>query len=217
MPRKTTAKKSSSKQSITPTPVKGLQINKVQLRNSLIILGVVLLLFYLKGLFVAATVNGRPITRLAVVQELEKNYAEQTLDTLISRALIRQEAQKRNISVSDEEAEAEVKKIEKSLQDQGQNFNQALEAQNLTRADLRDRLKVELTVEKMLKDKVKITDQQVDQFLASNKETLPADLSQEQLRTAAKQQLESQQINTEAQKLLTELKQKAKINYFVSY
>ena len=46
------------------------------------------LVYYYKGLFIAATINGSPITRLAVIKELEKASGKQALDSLITKKLI---------------------------------------------------------------------------------------------------------------------------------
>ena len=45
-------------------------------------------------MFVAAYVNGRLISRLSVVRELEKQGGKKTLDALIIKSLIAQEAKK---------------------------------------------------------------------------------------------------------------------------
>lgn len=194
-----------------------LNIPKKNLYVVLAVVVVLALLYYFKGLFVVALVNGKPITRLEVVKELEKQSGQEVVESLVSKSLILQEAQRRNISVSEKELDAEMKKIEKTFSAQGQNFEQALKAQNLTRQELRERLRVELLVEKLVKDKVKITQAEIDDFLRTNEATLPTNLPEEELRSGAKQQLESQKLNQAAQKLLAELKQKAKIKYFVSY
>ena len=97
-----------------------LNFNKeVLLRNkklvalaALIILFIILLLYFFKGLFIAAIVNGEPITRLSVVKELEKQSGKATLDNLITKKLILQEAKKRNVQVTKADLDSEIKKIE---------------------------------------------------------------------------------------------------------
>ncbi len=194
-----------------------LNIPKKNLYVVLTVAVVLALLYYFRGLFIVATVNGKPITRLEVVKELEKQSGQEVVESLISKNLILQEAQRKNVTVSEKETNAEMKKIEKTFSDQGQSFDQALKAQNLTRQELQERLRVELLVEKLVKDKVQVTEAEIDDFLRTNEATLPTNLSQEQLRQGAKQQLESRELNQAAQKLLTELKQKANIRYVVSY
>src|SRR3972149_1263490 len=80
----------------------------------LIVLAIVFV-YYFKGLFVAALVNGQPITRLDVIQELEKRGGQQTLSSLITQALILQEARKQGVDVTKTEVDDEVKKVEDNL------------------------------------------------------------------------------------------------------
>ena len=216
MPRKSKSSISESSNVISDLQ-KRLTFNRNQLLIGLLVVVVLVLIYYFKGVFVAALVNGKPITRIEVVRELEKNSGQEVLESLISKTLILQEAGRRNIMVQEKEIDTEMKKIEKAVSGQGQSFDEALKAQNITRQDLRERLKVELLVEKLVKDRVKVTEAQIDDFLRTNEETLPENLSEEELRQGAKQQLESQELNQAAQKLLADLKQKAKIKYFVLY
>ncbi len=68
-------------------------------RNHIFILaGVIIaaaLLYYFRSAFVAATVNGQPISRLSLVRELEKQGGKQAMDSLITKTLIDQEAKKK--------------------------------------------------------------------------------------------------------------------------
>ena len=60
-----------------------------------VIIGLILVaLFYFKGTFVAATVNGSPISRLSVVSQLEKEGGKNVLDSLITEKLIESEVKK---------------------------------------------------------------------------------------------------------------------------
>ena len=47
--------------------------------------------FVLRGAFIAAAVNGRPISRFKVIRELEKRQGMTTLDGLITEELIKQQ------------------------------------------------------------------------------------------------------------------------------
>ena len=45
-----------------------------------------------RGLFVVALVNGEPISRIEVIKALEKQGGKATLDSLVTKKLIAQEA-----------------------------------------------------------------------------------------------------------------------------
>ena len=182
---------------------------------------VLVLGFLLKSVFFAAVVNGKPISRLEVIKDLEKRGGKQTLDALISKELILQEAGKKNIKVSKEEVDKKLVEIEKDITSQGQSLNQVLAFQGMTKEDLRSQLEVQVHLEKLLVDKVKVTDKEVDDHIKkqnTSTESLevsltPAPANKDDVRA----QLKQQKLQNESNKLVEELKKKAKINYLVTY
>ena len=183
----------------------------------LIIVIVFSLLYYFRGLFIVALVNGAPISRIAVVGELEKRNGKQALEALIIQTLVIQESQKRNIDVSPTEINNLIKKIEDSLKKQGQNLNQALEIQGMTRADLESQLRIQKLVEKMVAKDVKVTDKEVSEYVEKNKQAIAQDIKTDEATKAARQQLEQQKLSLKAQSFIQNLQSKAKVNYFVNY
>ncbi len=81
------------------------------IRLVITVLVIAAVLYYIKGWFFAAVVNGQPVSRLAVVNQLEKTGGKQTLDSLINQSLILQEAKKLKITVSNKEVDDEIKRI----------------------------------------------------------------------------------------------------------
>lgn len=173
--------------------------------------------FFLKGLFIAALVNGEPITRVAILSELEKQGGKQALSSLVNQALILQEAKKKNVQVSQGEIDASIKKIENSLKTQGQNLDTALAQQGMTKQDLLMQLKLRNLVEKLLADKIKLTDAEVADYIEKNKDTFPADMKEDEIRKNVEEQLKQQKLGSASQAWLQELNKNAKINYFVNY
>lgn len=195
-------------------------LNKLKQPNVFIGLIVVILIvgaFLLRGLFFVAFVNGEPITRLAVISELEKQGGKQALSSLINQTLILQEARKKKVTASQSEIDASLKKIEDSLKAQGQNLDTALAVQGMSRQDLMMQLKLRILVEKLLADKVKVTSAEVADYIAKNKESLPTDQTADQLNKSVEEQLKQQKLGTESQTWLQELNKNAKINYIVNY
>jgi len=68
-----------------------------------VMLLVFVLLYFLKGFYIAAVVNGQPISRFSVIGELERRGGSQALDSLINQTLILQEAKKQNVTTTDQE------------------------------------------------------------------------------------------------------------------
>ncbi len=76
------------------------------------ILGVVLLGFLAYRYLVVAWVDQTPITRFQLYSQLEKKYGSDITEQLITEDLIKNEAKKRNVDISDDEIKAELTKIE---------------------------------------------------------------------------------------------------------
>ena len=183
----------------------------------LIIILLAALAFSLRSFFVVALVNGQPITRLSLIAELEKQGGKQTLSALVNQALILQEAKKKNIEVSQGEIDRSAKQIEESLKSQGQDLNTALAMQGLTRQDFLMQLKLRSLVEKLLAGQIKVTDKEVNDYIEKNKETLPTDLKEDEIKKGVAEQLKQRKLASKSQEWLTGLAKSAKINYFVNY
>ncbi len=149
------------------------------------------ILYLFKGLFVAAVVNGQPISRISVVRDLERRSGAETLDSLITQALIFQEAKKQNVTVTDEEIDSVLKEIEASLKDQG-GLEELLLLQGMTKDDLVDQIQLQKLIEKILADKITVTESEIKEYIELNSETLPQDATDEEINELAKNQLEQQ-------------------------
>lgn len=215
------SKLSSEEVAVVATPVSQISIKgklkKPRVFIPLIIVILILVAFFFKGLFVVALVNGEPITRIAIIQELEKQGGKQTLSSLINQTLILQEARKKNVQVSQDEINAAAKKIEDSLKGQGQNLDTALAMQGMTKQDFLMQLRLRSLVEKLLADKIKVSDKEIADYIDKNKETIPAGMKEEEIKKNVTEQLKQQKLATESQTWLAELNKNAKINYLINY
>lgn len=181
----------------------------------IVIIFILVLLYSLKGLFIAAMVNNRPISRLAVIRELEKHSGRQAIDSLITKQLILEEARKRNVKVSEKEVDDEIKNIKKNVEAQGQKFDQLLQSQGLTEEDLESQIFISKTVEKLFKNDLKVSDEEINKFIEANKAAIPEGANQEEVKKNARTQLEQQKLSQKAQELIANLKKSAKIEYYV--
>ncbi len=173
--------------------------------------------YFLKSYAFAAIVNGKPISRIEVVKELEKQGGKRVLDNLITQQLILDEANKQSITVTSKEVDDEVKNIENNLKSQGQDMNQLLTSQNMTLSDLKQQVEIQKKIEKMVGKNIKVTDEEVNKYMTENKSTLPQSTDEAKLKADVKSQLTQQKMGEEFQTLLESLKTKAKIQYFVTY
>lgn len=192
-------------------PARPFPLRKVALL--VVILGLIAIFVSNKGLLVAAVVNGRPIFRWQLTRVLTSRFGGQTLESMISQALIDAEARKAGISVSGEEIVKKESDLVKSL---GGNvsIDDVLKYQGMTKADFEDQLRLQLTVEKLLGKDITITDADIDTYIATNESTLTA-TTEAELREEAKQAIFSQQVNDKLQTWFTDLRSKAKILRFL--
>jgi len=174
-------------------------------------------LYFAKSLFVVALVNGRPISRLSVVKQLERTSGQTALDSIVNQVLIEQEAKKEGITVTDADVQAELDKVKKQIEDQGLNLDSALSAQGMTLADLEQNLKMKKTVEVLLKDNIQVSDDEVKKYFEDNKELFGKDAKFDDLETSIKEQLASDKLSSEFQAWYTKLKSEADIKYFLNY
>jgi len=155
--------------------------------------------YFFRSLFIVATVNGQPIWRLTLIRELEKQSGKEALDTLISKTLVLQEAKKQNAAVSGEEIDQEIKKLEENFSKQGQDLNQLLSTQGISREELMEEVRFQKIVEKIVGKDINVTDQEVSNYLKQNENLLPKDSNTEELKSTVKRRLEQQKMNEKIQ------------------
>lgn len=192
-----------------------MKIKKILIAIGLIVL--IIALGLLKNHFVVANVNGEQISRIELIRELEKTEGKRILDSLVIQTLITQEAKKRNVSVTDENIQGEIAKIEKNISDQGQKLDDLLAVQNLTRKQLEEQIVIQILLQKMVGENIQVTDIEVDDYIEKNKESLPEDTNMDELKTNIKEQLKQQKLNGKIQELIQKLQKEAKIDYLLKF
>ncbi len=194
--------------------LKGISVKTAFIIALVIILAA--LVFYMKGWFIAATVNGSPVSRISVIHELERSSGKQTLEAIITKKLLGDEARKQGIEVTKDEVAAEIAKIENQIKTQGGTLEQVLASQGITKKDMEREIILQKELEKLLADKIAVTDEEVAALLAAGKITVPKG-KEEEYKEQAKEQLRSQKLNSAAGSFLEALRDSASIRYFVNY
>lgn len=172
--------------------------------------------FVYKSLFIAATVNGSPISRLAVVKRLEGTSGRQTLDSLITETLIESELDKSNVNVADEEVDAKIKTVEEEVAAQGMSLKDALAREGITEAEFRKQVSIQARIEKMFQDKTQVSDEEVAKYIADSKVALPKGKEAE-TRARIKKQLTSGKLNQAVGEWINATRASASIKYFIQY
>lgn len=191
-----------------------INVKIVILLAAIIVLCVLVYVF--KGLFIAAVVDGSPISRLAVIQKLEKASGKNLLDSVIIEKLIQNEASAKKISVSEAEIDREIKRVEEQIASQGGTLEAALAGQGMNLNDFKKQVILQKEVEKLLADKTNVTDEEVAQYIKDNEISIPKG-QEAVINDQIKNELKSLKLNQEADALITALKSQAKIYYFVNY
>lgn len=190
------------------------KIEPKKLIKPLIFLLILAVVYLIKDEVIVASVNGKPITRWALVRNLEKQSAPTVLENMTLQILVEQELKKAGVEVSDEEMNAEIARIEDQLAAQGQNLDDLLKAQGLTRAIVKEQLALSKGMEMLLSDKIDVTEEEIAAYFEENKEMIGAGVTFEDIKDDIENQLRQQKLSTEQQKWFAEIKKSANINYF---
>lgn len=202
-------------------PEENLMVNEspkkgITKRGLLIVLVILLLSAWFwthKSWLVVAIVNNRPIFSWEFNTVMTNRFGQQTLEGMISEALIQNEAKKAGVSVNQADIDTKVTQLLKSF-GADVKLDDLLKFQGMTRSDFDKQIKIQLMVQKILEKDIKITDKEIDDFILTNKSSLTASQPAE-LREEAKQAILEQQIGAKAQQWFTELKNNAKIVKFL--
>lgn len=179
-------------------------------------------LYFLRSYIVVATVNGQPISRSTFNAQLEKQGGKQVMNSLVQKMLIQQEADRKHITISQKEIDDQIKTIENNLAKKGQKLDQALMLSGLTRSDLEDQIRIQLTLEKLFAKDITVSDKEIDDYIAkynSQNQTPDAtgNTQQPQIsRDDARQAIKQNKLSAKFKPWLDQLQSKAKIVYFVN-
>ena len=123
-----------------------------------------------KTLHVVATVNGEPITRDRLADELIEDHGPQQLDLMINRLIVEQECRKAKVEVTDKEVEQDIENTLTKMRMKRKEFVETVLARSgMTFAQYRrDRVWPKLAMVKLVKDKVKVTDEDLKKAFEAN-------------------------------------------------
>ncbi|MBT2756269.1 peptidylprolyl isomerase [Mesobacillus foraminis] len=119
---------------------------------------------------VVASVNGDSISKEELYSTLVKQYGASSLSALIDNKIIEQEAEKKDITVTDKEITEELQTYIDSYGGE-EAFQSALEQSGLTENDVKSDVENYLKIEKLLKPQVKVTEEEMKTYFEENKES----------------------------------------------
>lgn len=178
----------------------------------ILLAGILLLAMYKKDWFIAATVNGAPITNLELQAKLNQQFRTQTLNQLINEKIILQEAIKMGTIPQQSEISAKITELETSVGGK-EALDTLLSQQSQTRDTLREQLRVQLAVTKLYEKEATVSASEVEKFLSENKSLLRATDSAGQEKEA-EETLKQQKLSQIFTQKFQELRTKANIKIF---
>lgn len=197
-------------------PNKSTKSMKQRLVLPVVVLALAGLLYLTRSLFVVALVNGYPVSRMSVVKELEAQGGKQVLDGLVTKRLILDEAKKSGVTVSEDEIDVEVDRIKKLAEAQGLTLENALSYQGQTMDQLLENIRLQKTIEKILGDKVSVSDEDIKKYFDENKDAYTGK-KLEEVKEEIASSLKNQKLSAEYQTWITDLKTNSKIQYIKTY
>lgn len=145
---------------------------------------------------VVATIGDKKITQDELNDVLVERYGVETLNSLISEKIVELEIAKENIKIASEDIDKEFKNMEEQYGGKEALAN-AMANSNLTEKDLKNDIKNKLSIDKLLKDDIKISEENIAKYYEENK----ANFTEEE-------QVKASHILVEKEDLAKEIKKK---------
>ena len=178
----------------------------------LLVAGLLLLAVYKKNWFIAATVNGMPVTNLELQSQLNQQFKTQTLNQLINEKIILDEARKGGVISQQSEIDQKIADLEKNVGGKD-TLDSLLAQQGQTRISLRNQILVQLAITKLYDKEATVSALEVTKFIETNKDQMKASDSAGQEKEAT-DTLKQQKLSQIFSQKFQELRQKANIKIF---
>ena len=162
---------------------------------------------YLNNDYSIAVVNGVRIPRSKYIHRLEQSYGNTIANNLIQEEIIKQKAESENVTVSDEEIDAKISEFRDELGGD-EKLMEALKQYNMTMDDLRDQVKIDILLTKLVEGSVTYTDDDLRKFFDQYKEQLypsDKDVKFEDVKDEIEKYYRNNQISTAKQNLISQL------------
>ncbi|HHY80872.1 MAG TPA: foldase [Thermoanaerobacter sp.] len=117
---------------------------------------------------VVARVNGEAITKDELYDALVQENGKTVLNSLIANKIVELEAKKQNITVSEEDVQKEVDKLAEQYGGE-EAFTQFLDMYGYSLDGIKDNIKMNLYVKKLLEPTIKIEESEIKSYFDENK------------------------------------------------
>jgi foldase protein PrsA len=164
--------------------------------GGVVVIGTMLAVFGFSKEEVVAKVGSKSISKEDLYTTLVDQYGEAALDTLIAEKIVELESKEKEITVKKSEMEEELQTIQDSYGDE-EAFIEALASSGASLDSVKENIKTYLLTEKLLQDRISISDDQVKEYFEENKDSF-----------AQEEQVEASHILVEDEETAKEVKDK---------
>lgn len=227
MPRKKVAKKNNAKgkentesfiekRSIPAMSNSSSSSQLVTPRNIIliIILVIALLLWKFKGSFIAAMVNGQPISRWQLNDQLVRKFGDQMLENIINERLILSAARQKGIIITSQDIDTKIQDIEKRLAGQT-TLDEALKAQGMAKEEFRRQIEIQLSIDKLFDNEATVSGGEIDEYISKNAQAYKNATDPAALRKEVTDLLKQQKVSDLFEKWFSEVKKSASVKKFI--
>lgn len=116
-----------------------------------------------------ATYDGGKVTKEDLYQELVSSYGEQGINMLVSDEIAKKEAKKLKVTVSKEQLDDALKSYTAQF-GSDEAFKEMLDKNNMSEDEFKSKIKEQLLLENLLKERIQITDEEMKTYFEGNKE-----------------------------------------------
>lgn len=162
---------------------------------------------------VPAIVGGRPITRFEIWNRLEATYGAQALDDMVNEVTLDRAIAQSGVTIAQADIDAQMDSLNKQFESLG-GLDEALKQRGLTRAELEKQVRTQLSVEKILADKVAVSDEEVQAEFDENKDTVYKDQEFDTVKENIRTTLKDGKLREAFLTWFAEVKAQAKIKNF---
>ncbi|MGM0866641.1 MAG: peptidylprolyl isomerase [Bacillota bacterium] len=138
--------------------------------GGIVVVGTMLVMFGFSKDEVVAKVGDKSISKEDLYTTLVDQYGDAALDTLIAEKIVELESDEKKITVKDSEIEEELESLKDSYGGE-EAFNEALASSGASLDSVKKNVQSFLLTEKLLKDRVSISDDQIKEYFEANKES----------------------------------------------
>lgn len=137
---------------------------------AIVAVSVFIIVFISEDTEYVATVNGEGISEETLYEVLMDQYGSDTLSSLITEEIIRQEISKEEIDIAQEEIDEEMQAYEEYYGGEDL-FLETLETNGVEISEVESDIEIYLATNQLLKNRITLTDEEIESYFEENKDS----------------------------------------------